>query len=429
MYGLAQENTPNHMLHTVTERYGANKTMKISHDEVDIYAKELWNGLDKFVDTTALEKITIEEHALKKLAALQKACAKHNYPEPQLFGETYESTQKISGFNKQQLKAKVGEESWINMQTTEGTNHIKGGQPVSAQAKTINEICMPYVLHMGAQIVKHAKPGVFIGYGHSKSRFRRLVKRRLVAVKKHRDAKFVKQLSIDIKEQDTTKHAGKAKAMEMLMLEVGTPQVVIDILQTPNINWMFDNPFVKTNVKWRFQSGRSDTLDNNTIDTMMEIGRSFEFTSLKLYLGQGDDANIHATDLKRIPDKFPHFKIDECPIGDFISFLVTPDDIYLDLPRIACKLVSREITPFDGQKMDELKQAMRDLISLHPSTTDRIQNQKIAAAKYGKSVGDMMLLYEYLVRFADPHADSIPSRATKGQAEVVSNILATIKFK
>jgi hypothetical protein len=270
---------------------------------------------------------------------------------------------------------------------------------------------------------------VFIGYGHSKSRFRRLVKRRLVAVKKHRDAKFVKQLSIDIKEQDTTKHAGKAKAMEMLMLEVGTPQVVIDILQTPNINWMFDNPFVKTNVKWRFQSGRSDTLDNNTIDTMMEIGRSFEFTSLKLYLGQGDDANIHATDLKRIPDKFPHFKIDECPIGDFISFLVTPDDIYLDLPRIACKLVSREITPFDGQKMDELKQAMRDLISLHPSTTDRIQNQKIAAAKYGKSVGDMMLLYEYLVRFADPHADSIPSRATKGQAEVVSNILATIKFK
>jgi len=425
-YGMQQENNLNHMLHTATERYGAVVRKKMDDDAAFKYANELWAGLSKFVNVDAFEKITVEEHAIKKAAALQRVCAKQRYPNLPLFGETYESTEKISGFNKQQFKAKVGEETWLNMKETGGEIHIKGGQPVSAQAKTINEICMPYISFAEAQINKHAKEGVFLGYGHSKSRFRRLVKRRLTKVSKHADAKFVQCLSIDISEQDTTKHRGKRLANEMILRACGTPEVVMQILSQPNVFWRFNNTNVQTDVKDQFQSGRPDTIENNTTDTMMEVGRCFEFEALKLALFQGDDVHLRGIGFKRNDRVFDNFKIDDNPIGEFISFLVTSDDIYLDIPRICCKLLSREFTTY--QRVEELRMAMKDLIELHPSAADRYTNQIICAAKYKKNLGDIQILYEYMQAFASQRDNPIDLNPRRGQAENFQTLLATFNF-
>lgn len=426
-YGMVQENSVNHLLHTVTERYGANKQLKMDDVAVSKYSDELIAGLDKFVDLSKLKTITPEEHSIEKLAALQKICAKGSYPGHELFGETYASTEKISGFNKAQLKAKIGEEAWLPFKTTEGVAHMKGGQPVSAQAKTINEIVGPYVQHMENQIFACARPGVFPGYGHAPALFRKQVRRRLEHVRKHHDAKFIEALSLDVTEQDTTKHAGKRRAIEKLFRDVGTPQEVIDCLQNPNIEWEFDNPFVSTNVKERFQSGRKDTLANNTIDTMMEVGRSYEWDSLKLYLGQGDDAHLRATNIRRTENWFESFKEDKNPIGDFISYIITDDDIYLDFPRIAAKLLSREYP--DASRLEQIRQATYDLLSLHPSHQDRYNNQLVCAAKYGCALGDIFVIYEYLNSFATQREKTVTLSPQKGQGEVVKTLLAATIFK
>jgi len=426
-YGMVQENTVNHLLHTVTERYGANKQLKMDEVSKIKYADELMAGFGKFVNVEQMKEITPELHSIEKLAALQKICAKGSYPGNDLFGETYNSTEKISGFNKAQLKAKVGEEAWLPVKVTDGVTHMKGGQPVSAQAKTINEIVGPYVQHLENQVFGCAKPGVFPGYGHAPPMFRKLVRRRLEHVRKHADAKFIEAISLDVTEQDTTKHAGKRLAIERLFKIVGTPQIIIDILQCPNILWDFDNPFVLTNVKERFQSGRKDTLANNTIDTMMEVGRSYEWDSLKLYLGQGDDAHLRATNIRRTANWFDSFKEDKNPIGDFISYIITDEDIYLDFPRLAAKLLSREYP--DASRLEQIRQATYDLLALHPSHQDRYNNQLICAAKYKCELGDIFLIYEYLNSFATQREKTITLTPSRGQGEVVRTLLAATVFK
>jgi hypothetical protein len=426
VYGQHQENNGSHMLHTVVERYAANERIKQTQDEAIRYRDELIRGFDKFVDCANFKKITVEQHSLKQLAALQKICAKSSYPDLNMYGEDYASTDKTSGFNKKQLKAKIGEETWLNVKETNGEYHVKGGQSVSAEAKTVNEILMPYVLFCEEQVMKSLRPGVFFGYGTSKTRFRRIVQNRLQHVRKHKDAKFVTAVDIDITEQETTKNAGTILFYEYLFRLSGAPEEVIKICSTSQYEWLFHSMLVKIKTKVQNKSGTSKTLPENTCHGVAEVGRSFKWSSLKLALFQGDDAHLRGVGIELDANPFKNLKISKDTIGEFISFIVTDEDLYLDIPRIAAKALSREFK--DAVRLEELRIAMQDLIALHPSAVDRYKNQRICAYKYKCDEGLIMTLYEYIVGFATQRDNNVSVNPHKGSAETVTAILTTLRF-
>jgi len=426
MYAIYQENNTNHRLHTVTERYGANQRSRLEDAAVIAERDELFNGFCKFVDVTKFRPVTAEEVNNARAQALTRVVAKSTYPEMDLYGTTHASTTKISGFNKPQPKSGVKENADKPIKETNGVTHVKGGQPISAQPKTVNEIVAPYVYLLERQLEAAAKPGVFLGYGHSRDRFRRLVKRRLQKVKRRPEAKFTQCFNVDISEQDTTKNAATRAYNRLIFSLIGCPDEVLDILEQPNVAWKVEMADVKVNVVGQYQSGRPDTLCSNTTHSMGEVGRAFDWDGLHVAMFQGDDSHIQGVGIRYARPK-TFLKVEESPVGSFLNYLITTDDVYLDIPRVAIKLLSREY--HDNARVEELRLATYDLLAMHPSGRDRYLNQVVCAARYRVGEGDIGILYEYLVAYADPHCTTVDVNPKRGQAETVSTMFRAWTFK
>lgn len=416
-FGTQQDNSLNHQLHTMVERYGANVQDTKQGAEAIKQFEQLKNGFLKFVDVDKITPMTLDDVALKEMAALQKIQAKERYPDMEPFGGTYESTDKISCFNKKQLKAKIGENAYLNGKVENGKFHAKGGQPVSAQSKAVNQIVMKFILAAEAKVMEACKPGVYFGYGHSRRDFRRRVTRRLLRQKNW--TKFAKTCSADISEQDTNKGPWTDLFMRWIYEVCGIPKIVIDIIESLNINWILHALDAKTRVKYRYQSGRADTIFANTCMAIGVAGFSFEFEHLITALFQGDDINIKATNLKTTTELYNKLKLDWNIVGDFVGFLISDDDIYLDLPRIAAKNMTRMID--DKKILNDYVTATKDLLNLHNNPADKYKNVVIAAAKYKTSVQSMEIIYEYLEAFAsrDVIADLDANKFGKRSPEYV----------
>ncbi|APG77716.1 hypothetical protein [Shahe hepe-like virus 2] len=396
-FGIQQDNSLNHQLHTMIERYGANVQETAKGAEAIRQFEELKNGFMKFVDVEKMLPMTLDDVALKEVAALQKIQAKERYPDMEPFGTTYESTEKIACFNKKQLKAKIGENSFLGgKKAPNGKFYIKGGQPVSAQSKAVNQIAMKFILAAEEIVMNACKPGVFFGYGHSRREFRRIVSKRLRRQKNF--MKFAKTCSADITEQDTNKGPWTDLFMRWIYEKCGVPTIVIDIIEKLNIHWVLHALDAKTRVKYRYQSGRADTIFANTCMAIGVAGMSFDFDHLITALFQGDDINIKAVGLKTASSLYNKLKLDWNKIGDFVGFLISDEDIYLDIPRIAAKNMTRMVD--DKRILDDYVTATKDLLNLHNNPQDKYKNVMIAAAKYGTSTSSMEIIYEYLVAFA-----------------------------
>nr|WPR16516.1 MAG: RNA-dependent RNA polymerase [Avian associated hepe-like virus 8] len=155
--------------------------------------------------------------------------------------------------------------------------------------------------------------------------------------------------------------------------------------------------FTSTRVNYQFQSGRADTLFSNTLHTMGLIGMSFDITNLQLALFQGDDSMIRAEKIKQTPKFFDKLKVDSNPIGDFVGFLVSSNNMHLDIPRMTAKTLSRNIP--DQKRRAELALATRDLLSMQRTAQDQYENIVIASRKYDISRGEIEIMYSYLQAF------------------------------
>jgi len=313
------------------------------------------------------------------------------------------------------LKAKIGDNTWLNTKVdSDGRLYIKGGQPVSAQPKEVNGIVAPWVTWTERVVFASFKPGVFPGYGWSSNLLRDAIRSRLIDTKEMSMA--VTTASCDISEQDTSKSEATDMFMRWIYTQCGVPDSIVDIMEKPNVDWTMDAGDVKMKVKYQFQSGRADTLFSNTMHTIGLIGMSFDFDELQLALFQGDDCLIKARGLEPNKHCYHRLKIDYNPIGEFVGFLVSDEDLHLDLPRIAAKTLSKSIST--DERREELMLAVRDLLSLI-KTPITIHTTKMATLlKYRDALheGDVEVIYTFLVDFARASTAFSPSSMGRGYA-------------
>jgi hypothetical protein len=425
-YSIAQFNNANHQLATGIERYAKIKKMHIPKNQRENYLAQLVDGFSKFVDMNKLRGPNEYEYEACRAASVIRIAAKEHYPDPTLYGETFATTGKISCFNKQQQKSKIGENVHHSIKVGENGPYVKGGQMVSAQPKNINEIVAPYVNWAERSVIAALKPGVFLGYGVNARTLRNRVKRRYRKIRAEGRPDIFDVRSCDIDQQDTSKEETAAAFMRKLYNLCGVPDKIIDMMDAPNVDWIMDTATVKCRTKYQFQSGRRDTLLSNTFQTMAEIGKSFDFDYLRLALFQGDDAYLEGERIRETHFFFDRLKVDENKVGDFIGFLIANGDLYLDIPRISGKLLSKHEA--DNGRHEELRQATKDVINLHTSAEQHHANQHIAALKYGVSYGDIGILWEYLVAYASEKDGNLPTDQYR-TPEWISATLVPYYFK
>jgi len=414
-FGALQLNNTNHMIATGAERYLANKRDEMQSAEVVRHCEQLKRGFQKFVDVYKLREPTTDELALCRGQALSRNAAKKCQPYLEKYGTRYHATQQIKGFNKDQLKAKIGENTWLNTKVDEDGNlYIKGGQPVSAQPKEVNGIVSPWVSWTERVVFTAFKNGVFPGYGWSSSLLRDAIRGRLDVTRDMSGA--VTTASCDISEQDTSKSEATDMFMRWIYRLCGVPDSIVDIMEKPNVDWTMDAGDVKMKVKYQFQSGRADTLFSNTMHTIGLIGMSFDFSELQLALFQGDDCLIKARGLTPTDLCYHRLKIDYNPVGEFVGFLISDEDLHLDLPRIAAKTLTKSIAT--DERREELMLAVRDLLSLIKTPIAIHMTKMATLAKYQDYLheGDVEAIYAFLVDFARSTTAFSPSSMGRGFA-------------
>lgn len=203
-------------------------------------------------------------------------------------------------------------------------------------------------------------------------------------------------LCCDISEQDTSKGEWTNWFMRRLYRDCGVPERVIDLIECANINWRLDGNGVRLRVKHKYQSGRSDTLFANTMMNLGLIFSSIDITALKLALFQGDDSYVRAEKVRLI-DENPNLKVEKGPFGDFIGFLIGEDDIFLDLPRFAVKLMNRTFA--SDQEINEYRVAVYDWLRVFQDAQQLYLGLRLNAAKYNTSEEDMAVLFDFLRQF------------------------------
>ncbi|APG77632.1 replicase [Beihai tiger crab virus 1] len=392
-FGMNQNNSANHRIHTTVERYGVVQRQHLTDAEVAVQAEQLINGFAKFVDINALRPPTVEELEICRTQSLLRAAAKQNQKETGLWGELFSTTEEIKCFNKVQMKCKVGENSYINVKEADGLIYIKGGQMVSAQPKEVNQVVSPHINWAERIVGECLKPGVYLGYGQNP----KALSRKLQIRTERRDVKM-DSLSLDISEQDTTKNRAVSQLMRYIYGKCGVPDVVVQAVDRPNDYWRMDNLAASINVKGQFQSGRADTLASNTMHIIAETGRAYDVEGLSYALFQGDDCHIRATNIKRVNFEFANFKEDWSGVGEFVSFLVNNGKLFIDLVRVAAKCLSRNLK--DNGRIRELQVAVDDCLSLINDTQTEYENIMVVSVKYGIGVGEAGLLLNYLRSFA-----------------------------
>jgi len=434
LFGMRQMNNLNHQLATTVERYCANTRADLTAEEEEMMAEKLFKGFSKFVAVDKLRLPTVEEKELCRAQALLRVAVKSQQPLGEIYGETWESTTRIKGFNKVQIKSKIGEEAWLNMREDDDGPYVKGGQMISAQPKEVNQIAAMWVNWTERQVFENMLPGVYPGYGHSPRQLANKITKTLAKVK----CADYPTVSCDISEQDTTKSKCTDDFMRRVYRLVGVPDHVIDIIEKPNKEWHISTGNTSARVKYQYQSGRADTLFSNTCHTMGVAGMSFDFDDLALALFQGDDFMMRASKIERTFDFFEKLKVDECPIGDFVGFLITQKSLFLDIPRIAARLMTKPIN--DDGRYEELREAANDLTNLHISAGMRKLNVDILPAKYPKlSKGDAEVLWEFIVAYGSPNTKCykpsnleqrryVPQEKRKVAAEILTNFMTTFHF-
>lgn len=375
-------------LQTAIGRY-AKKNVNMTVAEAKAGADVLWKGYNKLVDTTKLRPITDEELALACACQAKKI---HDKGEPQnegLFGLSYASTEKIKFHLKHQVKADLKQDSWLRGEIEDGIFRLKSGQGISARPKTVNHLCGCYIRAMENQIDLACRKGVHYGYGKNPGEMHKIVRECGIADE---------TASVDISEQDTTKAPHVYEFSRRLHSTMGVPKFISDVLILGNIFWSITGKELILDVRYKFQSGRPDTLFDNTAHNMATLGSHFDIKDLVMLLATGDDGNIRARKIIRNSVDLFKIKVDRNIVGDFVGFLIGNDRMYLDVPRLVAKLMNREY--FDYERVEEYQVAVRDWLSVNDSHQHVVENCHLVAVKYGIGYIDAYRLISFLYQFA-----------------------------
>jgi len=390
----AQTNSLDHSLQAAISRY-ATASSKLPLDRFEPEVQRLTAGLDKFIKIRRLAQITPEMLAVAEAEACQNIVAKKNpsRQEEGLYGSTAFATSTISCFNKQQDKAGLKTETWLQGSFTDsGRYKFKGGQPISASPKTINHICMAYVRCLELEIIRCRRPGVHLPNGTSTEDF----KKRLDADIKSLPAGRYQTVCTDISEQDTTKTAAVHELVKRLFRIIGTPEHVIDILFSTLRAWAARGLDYSLWTLDAFQSGTAMTYLNNTIDNMARVGSAYNVATPFVAGFKGDDGFIRSQQVTKI-HTLKELKVEEGVTGTFVGYLVG-DTLTIDLPRLANKAACRIYT--NKQQADEYATAVADWLHLIRNNDEAYHMVRVNAFHYNLSVSECEILWSFLVWYA-----------------------------
>ncbi|APG77600.1 replicase [Beihai hepe-like virus 8] len=375
-------------LQTAIGRY-AKKNVNMTKAEAMAGADVLWEGYNKLVDVSKITPITMEELSLACACQATKIHDKNENQDEGLFGLSYASTEKIKFHLKHQVKADLKVDSWLRGEIEDGVFRVKAGQGISARPKTVNHLCGCYVRAMENKLASCFRKGVTIGYGKNPCE-----------LSKHVASSGIAQetASVDISEQDTTKAPHVYEFSRRLHQRCGVPKFVSDILILGNWFWSLVGKELILDVQYKFQSGRPDTLFDNTAHNMAVLGSHFNFKGLKMLLATGDDGCIKADKIERTGCDLFKIKVDRNVVGDFVGFIIGDRKVYLDTPRLVTKLCNREFA--DAERVHEYEVAVQDWLSVNDTYDEFVQNNTLVALKYGISYSAASRLMSFLVCFS-----------------------------
>jgi len=390
----AQTNSLDHSLQAAIGRY-ATASSRLPSDQLEPEVQQLTSGLNQFIKIRQLARITPEMLAVAEAEACQNIVAKKNptRQEEGLYGSTSFATSTISCFNKQQDKAGLKIETWLQGSfTASGGYKFKGGQPISASPKTINHICMAYVRCLELEIIRCRRPGVHLPNGTSTEDF----KKRFDADIRTLPPGRYQTVCTDISEQDTTKTAAVHELVKRLFRIVGTPEHVIDILFSTIRAWSARGLDYTLWTLDAFQSGTAMTYLNNTIDNMARVGSAYRVSAPFVAGFKGDDGFIRSQHITKIRS-FKELKIEEGVTGTFVGYLIG-DVLTIDLPRLANKAACRIYTT--KRQADEYATAVADWLHLIRNNDEAQHMVRLNAFHYGLSVSECEILWSFLVWYA-----------------------------
>ncbi len=390
----AQTNSLDHSLQAAISRY-ASASSRLPRDEFEPEVQRLTAGLDKFIKIRQLALVTPEMLAVAEAEACQNIVAKKNptRQEEGLYGSTTFATSTISCFNKQQDKAGLKTETWLQgSRTSAGGYNFKGGQPISASPKTINHICMAYVRCLELEIIRCRRPGVHLPNGTSTDDF----KKRLDADIRSLPSGRYQTVCTDISEQDTTKTAAVHELVKRLFRIIGTPEHVIDILFSTIRAWAARGLDYTLWTLDAFQSGTAMTYLNNTIDNMARVGSAYDVATPFVAGFKGDDGFIRSQQVTKIRT-FRELKVEEGVTGTFVGYLIG-DTLTIDLPRLANKAACRVYTT--KRQADEYATAVTDWLHLIRNNDEAQHMIRVNAFHYNLSTSDCEILWSFLVWYA-----------------------------
>ncbi|APG77843.1 hypothetical protein [Wenzhou hepe-like virus 1] len=383
-------------LHCAVERYMKESKGRV-YSEARAKADRLYKGFCRLFDMSKATCIDVEELSLAIGEQVSRIQAKGIQQDEGTFGDSHYNTDQIKFHLKQQVKADLNQDSYLRgSMDDEGRYVLKAGQGISATPKTINHIAAGYIRAIEGRLNQIKKPFVHFGYGHTKEQFKRVFA--------HGRSGTHSVMSVDIKEQDTTKGLWTQLFTDRIYAKFGVPIVVRKALKNIGSDWKLEARDFSVMVEDFFQSGRPDTLLDNTLMTFGCLGDAFKLKEPRTVAAQGDDGYISAKKITMSDDTLVQYKINRNSVGDFVGYLIGDNEVYLDIPRLAVKLMNRVYT--NASELEEYKTAVSDWLDFIDNPGHAYRTSLHVAHKYEITVEDADTLLAFLYNFS--RGDMVP---------------------
>ncbi|APQ43043.1 non-structural polyprotein [Bastrovirus-like_virus/VietNam/Bat/17819_21] len=302
---------------------------------------------------------------------------------------TDQSANLVKSFLKAQQKPMLGKDP---------LEADKAGQGISAWDKTLNLIMAPWTRLLEQVLVNQSKGTVRILSQMSDSQVMAILEQDTVEGEKYIDNDWTK---FDSNQNNLTR-----EILRRALLRIGAPPILvsyfIEQLKTRRI-CAAQSSLVVNDKK---DSGAPHTLVDNCLFNLaicLDVMQDFD----KLYI-KGDDSLARGPDVSFNLPRLNHynktcgfqFKPNTSSVGQFVSFLVSPRGVALDLARIAAKVTSRAYT----NKEDYDNYALALAGTLKPIDVDAGNNMCVVNSLFHHSnsrmTSDFDVLLSFLFRFS-----------------------------
>lgn len=289
---------------------------------------------------------------------IDKINVKGEKDQAQIFDPTdFLHSHEIKVFLKSQIKADHSANSWFK---TDANGNYKAGQGISAQPKSVNLLVGALVRALSA-IMSRSFHKFIPCYGKHPTRLRQQLESML------NDEEEFNVYSFDITQFDTLHGKWSTDFMHFLFSHIGIDSWLIDLMDDLNDVWKLKSDVVQMMVKGHLQSGRSDTLDKNSLSALFLTLANTEIYGLKTILYQGDDVTIIAKRVDLTPMSFLNtsFKLEQGIVGPAVGYLVA-NTLTIDLIQMTIKLCNRNYgkTTNTFFEISEYQNAIKDRLTL-----------------------------------------------------------------